>query len=288
MILPLGAPNLYSAPMATRPRPDPGSSEWWRQMLTDPDYHFERYRRLFLRLPSPPHCKICGAPFAGPGGFVMGRLGFRPWDKNPSICRTCIATIGRYPPDGAEIDCTLLFADIRSSTDLAEHSSASDFAVLLRRFYQVGSAAVVAENGIVDKFVGDEVMGLFIPAFAPRHALAAVRTARRLLLATGHGGHDRPWLPIGVGVHSGAAFVGSVAVESQVTDFTALGDTVNLASRLASSAGSGEVYVSEAAARAAGLPESIGEARQVELRGHEAPIIVRVATPESLAAIGQG
>jgi adenylate cyclase len=267
------------------PKLTAGTSEWWRAVLTDPAYHFAGFRSAFRRLPSPPHCKICGAPFRGFGGAVMGPLGFRPWDKNPTICRLCIAEIAKYPPGGAEIDCTLLFADIRSSTGLAEQSSAADFAALLRRFYETGSAAVIAENGVVDKFVGDEVVALFIPAFTAHHALAALRAARRMLASTGYGQPSGPWLPVGIGVHSGAAFVGSVAVGGAISDFTALGDTVNLAARLASAAGPGEVLVSEATLASAGKDGSALELRDLTLRGHEASLPVRVADHDSLGPL---
>jgi hypothetical protein len=56
----------------------PGTEAWWRAVLTDPTQHFEPLRNVFLRLPSPPHGKLCGAPFKGPGSLVLGPIGFRP------------------------------------------------------------------------------------------------------------------------------------------------------------------------------------------------------------------
>jgi adenylate cyclase len=264
-----------------------GSEAWWRLVLTDPKAHFEPLRKYFLRIPSAPHCKVCGAPFKGIGGMVLGPMGFRPWAKNPSICRACIIDMNRQPPGGAEIDCTLLFADVRRSTGLAERSSATDFAELLRRFYAVGSQAVIDENGIVDKFVGDEVVALFIPVYAgPHHARRAIRCAERLLRETGHGHRGHPWLDIGIGIHTGIAFVGTVAVGGEVVDFTALGDTVNAAARVASAAGPGEVLISDAAIANAGGRGSVAlEHRDLELRGREASLGVRVARLDSLGSL---
>jgi adenylate cyclase len=267
--------------MADAGRLVPGTEEWWQLVLTDPKAHFERYRNLFLRLPSAPHCKLCGAPFAGPGGVILGGIGFKPWEKNPTLC---VRQMGHVPPGGAEIPCTLLFADVRDSTGLAEQTTATDFAALLRRFYAVGSRAVVDQRGIVDKYVGDSVVALFIPAFSgPEHALAAIRAAHGILSGTGHGTGAQPWLEIGIGIHSGRAFVGTVAVESQVTDFTAVGDTVNTAARLASEAGGGEVLISEAALGMVGLDPGGLERRELSLRGREASLAVRVARYPSLS-----
>jgi adenylate cyclase len=270
-------------------RPAVGTEEWWRAVLTDPETHFEPYRNFWLRLPSAPHCKLCGAPFKGPGGLVFARLGFQPWEKNPTLCRACIRQANRTGPGGAEVSCTLLFADVRSSTSIAEQSSATEFAALLRRFYAVGSQAVIDERGIVDKYVGDGVVALFIPAFSgPMHARGAIKAARQLLAATGHGGGSTPWIEIGIGVHSGQAFVGTVAVGSEVTDFTALGDTVNAAARLASEARAGECLVSEAALDNAGVRLDDAEQRELGLRGREAPLAVRVAALEHLAGLALG
>ena len=265
------------------PEAPPNSEEWWRGVLTDPKYHFEPLRKYFVHLPSAPHCKLCGAPFKGFFGAIMGRFGFRPWPKNPSICQACITDMNRRPAGGAEIPCTLLFADVRGSTGIAERSSATEFASLLHRFYAVGSQAIIEENGIVDKFVGDEVVALFIPVYAgTHHAGRALRCAETLLRQTGHGSADGPWLDIGIGIHSGIAFVGTVAVGGEVTDFTALGDTVNAAARIASSAAAGEVLISEDALANAEIGDVALERRELSLRGRDATLAVRSALVDTL------
>jgi adenylate cyclase len=206
---------------------------------------------------------------------VLGPLGFRPWPKNPSVCKACINDMQRRPAGGAEIECTLLFADIRGSTGLAEASTATDFAALIHRFYAAGSKAIIDEDGIVDKFVGDEVVALFITVYAGTdHAARALRCAQALLRATGHHDQGGPWLRLGIGIHTGVAFVGTVAVGGEVADFTALGDTVNAAARLAGEAAAGEVLVSEAAIANAGAVADDEERRDLELRGREAALAV--------------
>ena len=125
---------------------------------------------------------------------------------------------------------------------------------------------LVDHDGIVDKFVGDEVFAIFIPALnGELHAARAIAAARALLGATGHG-TDSPWLPVGAGVHSGIAFVGSVGGGAH-TEMTALGDAVNVAARLASAARAGEVLVSVAAADAAELDRAGLERRELALKG---------------------
>jgi adenylate cyclase len=266
-------------------QPD-GSEEWWRFVLTDPKAHFEPFRGLFRRLPSAPRCKLCGGPFKGLGGALLRPFGVRPWDKNPTLCVGCFKGLRRFGPGGAEVPYALLFADIRGSTGLAEHSSPSEFAALVNRFYALASQAIVDANGIVDKFVGDEVVALFIPGFSgTRHAAPAIRVARRLLVETGHDDPDGPWLHIGVGIHSGTAFVGAVAVAGEVITFTALGDTVNAAARLAAAAGGGEVLISDSAVANANVVLAGAERRQLHLRGRVAPLAVHASTIHGLGAV---
>jgi len=131
-------------------------------------------------------------------------------------------------------------------------------------------------NGLVDKFVGDEVVALFVPGLAgDDHASRAVEAARELLRETGNG-DDKPWVPVGAGVHTGVAYVGRVG-EGDACDFTAVGDAVNTTARLASSAAAGEVLVSRTAADASGFLLDRLEARTLTLRGRDEAIDVVVA-----------
>jgi adenylate cyclase len=136
----------------------------------------------------------------------------------------------------------------------------------MARFYAEAAAAVDARNGIVDKFAGDELVALFIPGFSgPDHASDAVDAARELLARTGHE-DGAPWLPLGAGVHVGTAYIGTIG-EDEALDFTALGDPVNTAARLAGVAGAGEILVSRTAATAADLDTGGLETRTLDLRG---------------------
>jgi hypothetical protein len=182
-------------------------------------------RRIFRSIPSDPRCKLCDTPFGAPGN-LMRFIGFGRSRLNRRICSGCIHALEKRP-GGAEIELSFLFSDVRGSTALAEHLPAEEFSQLMARFYGTAAQVVDRRNGIVDKFVGDQVMALFIPAFADAdHASDAIETARELLRETGHGNGD-PWIPLGAGVHTGIAYVGSVG-EGDAFDFTALGDSVSL------------------------------------------------------------
>ena|SRR5438552_2810804 len=156
--------------------------------------------------------------------------------------------------------------------------SPSKFSQLMNRFYAVTTDVMVKTDAIIDKLVGDEVIGLYLPGWAgSEHAGLAVRAAQGLLRATGHGDPDGPWLPVGVGVHTGIAYVGTVrGTEGTVADFTALGDAVNTTARICSKAGPGEVLISETAYAAAGLNLGDLEQRHLELKGKSEQLNVRV------------
>ena len=190
---------------------------------------------------------------------------------NPRYCQPCEQF---EHPGGAEVVLTMLFADVRGSTNLAAKMSALEFSKLINRFYTIATDVLVKTDAMVDRLIGDEVVGLFIPGMAgPEHPQRAIRAAESLLHLTGHRDPTGPWVPVGVGIHTGLAFVGVVGgSEDHPTDFTALGDNVNIAARLASQAGAGEILVSEAAYSAAGLDLGNLEHRQLEVKGKDEPI----------------
>ena len=255
---------------------DASHSDVWRAVLMGEAPGLERTKKLVGWIPSGPRCKLCLAPLKAPGSLVLKPFGFGPSGLNRRLCRACFKQVEKEP-GGAEVVLSLLFADVRGSTGLAERMSAHEFSRLISRFYGTAARAVDNWNGLVDKFVGDEVVALFIPGFAGEdHARRAVDAARELLRETGNDGTE-PWIPIGAGVHTGVAFVGSVG-EGEDCDFTAVGDAVNTAARLASSAGVGEVLVSRTAAEAAGLDSADLESRTLSLRGRDETVDAFVAT----------
>jgi adenylate cyclase len=201
--------------------------------------------RVFLRvmrtLPSDPRCRLCHAPYGGAGGRIMRRFGFGPSRKNPALCNTCFE---KAPMGGVEMEIGVLFADVRGFTSLAARMAPDDVAQMLNRFYAIATK-VLTRSAIIDKLVGDEVMALYLPQLLGQDwEDDLVRDATELLGAVGYTTSAGPWLPLGVGIDVGRAYVGNVGA-GEVKDFTALGDVVNTASRLQSSAAAGQVVMSE-------------------------------------------
>jgi adenylate cyclase len=248
----------------------PVDPEAWREILTGESKGLVRSRRFFAHIPSTPRCKLCNSPFGRPGSLLMNAIRRGPSPLNRRLCKWCIPSLHKHP-GGAELKISALFADIRGSTGLAEGSSAGDFSHVLARFYGVAAAAVDEHDGIVDKFVGDAAVALFIPSFCDQlHAAGAIATAKDLLRATGNDGAE-PWLPLGIGVDTGVSFVGVVG-QGDAVDFTAVGDPVNTASRLSGLAAPGELLLSAATATAAGLDTTGLEHRTLVIRGREHPV----------------
>ncbi len=260
------------------------NEEFWRDFLNGGHSKEHTLRRVLKMIPREPRCRLCAAPFAGAGAPLMRLVGKKPSDKNPNWCGTCFKFMEKHH-GGAEIECTLLFADVRGSTSLAEGIPAGEFRQLMERYYDAAATTVFENDGIVDKFVGDELVAMFFPLLSgDHHAKCGLAAARALLEATGHADPGGPWIPVGAGLHTGTAWVGAVG-EGVHVSITALGDAVNTTARLASAAGPGEILVTAAAARAAGLDPSL-EQRTLELKGKQDVVEVVSLTVGPAVATG--
>jgi adenylate cyclase len=268
------APADPSAAVGVKPRP-------WRRDLSPEEVLFvlneghwtlRGSHRVFRHLPSPPRCKTCYVPFDGIGGRVARLAGFKRSRKNPSLCSHCCETITGH--GGAEVDIAVLFADVRGSTALGERATPTEFAALLNRFYRVATDTLVRHDAVIDKLIGDEVMAFFVRGISgPGYRRRAVDAGIELLSAVGYGTPEGPWLSMGVAVNAGLAYVGNVG--DAVTDFTALGDTVNVAARMQGEAASGELLIRE---ELGPEPEARLPRRTLNLRGHQEPIEVLVVS----------
>ncbi len=179
------------------------------------------------------------------------------------------------PPGGAEVDIAVLFADIRGSTGLGETLGPTGFANLLNRFYRIATDVLVHHNAIIDKMIGDEVMAWLPPVSGPDYRRRALIAAEEILRGVGFGSKEGPWLPLGVGVNAGLAYVGKVGTEG-VGDLTALGDTVNTAARLQAEAKAGDIVMSEELYQEVADRHPSAERRVLELRGKDAAFAARV------------
>jgi adenylate cyclase len=262
--------------MAEKPTKEQRKVEMWRKTLADGYTPGLVMRRFFRNLPSSPRCGMCMAPFKGIGSLILKPLPFTsPSRKNPNWCRVCFE---EAPMGGAEVPTGVLFADIRGFTSYAESRPPAEVALLLNRFYATATQVFAHHDAVIDKMVGDEVMGLWLPGFAgrERYIEKMVSAAEALLRAIGFGVVGEPWLPLGLGLDTGMAFVGNV-VDGVVKDFTAIGDVVNTAARLQSQAQPGQIVMSERVYELAGTG-SYRDARQVqlELKGKSEPVKARI------------
>jgi adenylate cyclase len=200
------------------------------------------------------------------GGKVVGVIGRKPSRKNPNVCQYCF---DHLPAGGIEIDVGVVFADVRASTTLGERSNATAFAERLNEFYAAATKVLIHNDGIVDKLIGDEVMGLFIQGVAGRQyrrkaAIAALELASEVTE-----------LPLGVAANAGIAFVGNVG-SGTVLDFTALGDAVNVGARLQAHASPGEVVLAAPLYSLIEKQHPGGRSDRVAIRGRDQPVDVVV------------
>lgn len=246
-----------------------------------PWYQKKRVRSLYKYLPNNPRCRLCYSPFRGFGGAVMRHFfGFVPSRLNPQVCNQCERFISQFN-GGSEVELSILFADVRGSTQLAESMNPTDFSRLINRFFNAATRVLYSSNAMVEKVIGDAVTGFFTPGFSgPDHAQIAVRAAQEILHETGHHSPDGPWISVGIGVHTGRAYVGAVVSDTGETDIAVFGDTANIGARLASQARAGEIIVSHATAQAAGLDPSGVEIRRQTVKGRSEPVDVWVLDRE--------
>ncbi len=144
---------------------------------------------------------------------------------------------------------TVMFADLENFTTISEATPPDELLNVLNAYHALMVDEVMAQAGTVDKFMGDAVMALFnTPLDQPDHIERAVRAALGIqAVLPGFHAHlpERFRMKVNIGIHSGPAVVGNVGAP-QIMDFTAVGDTVNIASRLQGASSGGQVYVSQA------------------------------------------
>ncbi len=149
---------------------------------------------------------------------------------------------------GRKNDATILFADIRGFTAYAEEREPEAVVDMLNTYFEIATRAVMDYGGYVDKFIGDCVLGVFgVPVFRKDHVERAVRAALDLMDQLHRQSiHGNPLLSsVGVGIHTGPIVSGNIGSQVKM-EYTVIGDTVNLASRLSELAAPGEVLVTDA------------------------------------------
>ncbi len=244
----------------------------WRDwFMTDAFKVEKQFYRVFRFLPNDPRCKICNTPFRGAGGVLMRFMGRGQSNLNPHFCNVCEEMAKKYP-GGAEVEMSMLFADVRGSTALSEQMTPSEFQKLINRFFIETTKVIGEEYGLVEKLAGDAVAAFWGAGFAGKDYVArTIRTAQKIQKSMA--GQK---IPVGVGVHAGVAYFGAMGSAEGVVNISAIGEEVNMAARLASKASAGEIILSEAALEQAHIDGNELESRKLELKGISGPIMVRV------------
>jgi adenylate cyclase len=245
---------------------------WWFWFTTSAFDVDKRLRRIFRMLPHDPRCRFCNAPFRGVGGSIVRAVfGKHQSVLNPRFCNMCDEAMRQFP-GGAEVEMSMLFADIRGATALSEKMSPTEFSQLINRFYTASTKLIIEEDGLVEKLAGDSMAAFWGAGFAgPDYVRRTIKVAQNLLRIM-----ERQKIPVGIGVHTGVAYFGAMGAAEGLTEMSAIGDEVNLAARLASKAATGEIIVSEQALKEAGIDGGALESRSLELKGISEPVSVRL------------
>ncbi|HKR60864.1 MAG TPA: adenylate/guanylate cyclase domain-containing protein [Pyrinomonadaceae bacterium] len=172
---------------------------------------------------------------------------------------------------------TVLFADIRGFTRISEHAPPEKIVGLLNRYFSAMTDIIFAHGGTLDKYLGDGLMALFgAPTTSPEDASNALNAAvamQRRIIGFNKELRDEGLLEIGVGIglHTGEVTVGYIGSERR-SEYTAIGDAVNTASRLESNARGGEILISEVTAKAAGNRYKLNKRDPISVKNREQPV----------------
>ena len=248
-------------------------NQMWHDWFTVDALGAEKIFSMTYRLlPHDPRCKICASPFEGMGGIVMRMVfGRKRSALNPQFCSICEDYVKKHQ-GGAEVEMSMLFADVRGSTALSEQMNPMEFQKLINRFY-VGATDVIAkEHGLVEKLAGDAVAAFWGAGFAGKDYVGrTIHAAQKIQKCM-----DEQNIPAGIGVHAGVAYFGAMGSEGGLVDISAIGDEVNTAARIAAKAAAGEILISDSALAQTDVDASELESRTLELKGISKPMTVRV------------
>ena len=190
--------------------------------------------------------------------------------------------------EGAEREVTLMFVDVRGFTRMSEGLKAHDVVSWLNDIFQLVSDAILKRGGTLDKFIGDSVMAYFgAPIPSADHAVQAVNTAVDIMRANRNRNRSLPPgdhpAELGIGIHTGPVVVGNIGSDRR-TDFTAIGDAVNVAARLEKLAKPGEILVTEAVQRRVRGAHRLRFEGERQLSGRVEPVhVYSVEVPEQAA-----
>jgi adenylate cyclase len=188
------------------------------------------------------------------------------------------------PIGGNHTDITILFADIRGFTGFSENHTPEELVVVLNHYLAAAAEAILAEEGTVDKYLGDSVMAWFnAPLLQPDHTLRAVRAAleiRKSILALHAKLPPEAHLSFGVGIHYGDAVLGLIGTEKRI-DYTAIGDSVNTTKRIQENSTINQILISAEAYRNVKDLVEVRPVSPLRLKGKANPVQVLLGLQNS-------
>jgi class 3 adenylate cyclase len=195
----------------------------------------------------------------------------------PSVVEQLVRDPTRVALGGDMHEVTAFFADLRGFTTVAEHIDPTQLFAVLNGYLSVVTDAVIENRGTLDKFLGDGIMALFnVPLEQPDHPLRAVTaalTAQQQVVRYHETLRPELRLQFRIGIHTGDALVGNVGT-SRLRNYTAIGDTINTASRIEEEAQGGQVLISESTYNRVRDQVRARELGARVLKGREHPISI--------------
>jgi class 3 adenylate cyclase len=189
-------------------------------------------------------------------------------------------------------DVTIMFSDIRSFTALSEHMPPEEVVAMLNEYFDIMINILFKHNGMLDKFVGDQIMAVFGHISSEKEgARSAVRAALEMQKATASLMRERrkrgvPIFNIGIGINTGSAILASVGSLNR-QDYTVIGDTVNTAARMESHAHSQEIVIGERTSRhlPKKLPQSALQNLKMKNRSEPLPCYILIARGNNVVQV---
>jgi adenylate cyclase len=230
-------------------------------------------------LPEVDACLVCGTRLVGLTGIIVGLTGIHRSHRNPNVCTRC----NMHIEDGSITEVTILFADLCGFTSMTHDLGPERTHAIVDTVMGEATQIVVAQDGVVDKHIGDAVMALFnVPVERSDHAARGVAAARELIAAMGGLGERlKHPLELRAGVATGAVRIGALG-SKDVRDFTVIGDAANRAARLQAQAEPGEIVIdagayTQVADAYPGLPPEL-----LSLKGFPEPVLgFRIVDPDT-------
>lgn len=248
-----------------------GNADLWRTIFQEGHPALKKQHWIHMKLPSEPRCRLCFTPFKGLGGWYQKTFKHKsPSNRNPHYCNACDGFL-EANPGGAEVDMSILYIDIRESTQFAAVATPMMVNQRINDFLNIATKTITDNDGFIMAFYGDCIVAVWPPGFTgPDHSTKAVSAAKALVETFEKKSETDHPIPVGIGCHTGNIYIGTVqANKGTFRDVSVFGQDVILAARLAGKAQANEALISDECwkrSAVGNLPENL---RQMSLKGLE-------------------